>query len=117
MHPAARWLLDPTHGTTGAELLAELAQELRRGGIPVSRGRMSVRTKHPEIWVHALSWSPERGGEVSVRRHELLETPEYLESPVYAIHRGAGTIRCRLVGPHADLTYPACREFAEEGGT
>jgi adenylate cyclase len=72
---------------------------------------------HPEVYVRTLTWNPARGAACDLRNHDLRQSPMYRGSPVERIHQGSGPIRCRLVGPDADLSFPVCRDIVAEGGT
>lgn len=98
-------------------LLSTLAEKLVSAGIRVSRMRTSVTTKHPEVFVRAVLWHSKRGTEVRDGLRTLISTPTFLESPVAKARNEGITIRCRLSGPDADLSYAICRELAEEGQT
>ncbi len=111
-------LLDASIRGLGLEdTLASLAARLHEAGVPVRRMRTSVTTKHPELFVLAVTWHAERGTHVRDGKRELLSAPTFLESPVAKVREGAPRIRCRLTGPDADLSYAIARELAAEGLT
>lgn len=134
LHPIAVWLLAlqgplhlpeangepsprPGHVLTGEELLGSIAERLLAEGVPLMRGSMSVPTLHPEVSVQNLLWRRGQPVEVVLRYRDLTAQPFYLDSPIAAIHRGAGAIRCRLEGPDADLRYPIVRDLRAAGAT
>ncbi len=114
----ASWLLAPaTRALDDGALLDGLAQQLIARGVGLWRVVTSVHTKHPEVYVRNVHWSPESGSVVQFRPRDVLELPMFRDSPVAAIYGGAPRIRCRLVGVDADLRYPVCRDLADAGAT
>jgi adenylate cyclase len=113
-----RWLLDPATRNLRIEAaFTRLVAILAEHGLPLARIRLTLPTLHPEIYVRTLTWTRERGALLQLPLHEITYKLVYRDSPVAAIHAGAGPIRCRLKGPDADLRYPICRELAEKGLT
>lgn len=113
-----RWLLSPAARSLTAEALFEgVAEQVSAAGPVLERMASSIPAKHPELFVLAIVWS--RGAPVQVNRRvrTLTSTPGFLNSPVRALLGGAQQVRCRLVGPGADLTFPVCAELAAEGLT
>jgi adenylate cyclase len=114
----ARWLIDPaTRGLSVEDGLTKVSERLDALGLALSRVRISVPTLHPETFVRRVTWTPEDGSVLFLPTHALVGTPAYLDSPVAVIHAGGDAIRCKLVGPDADLRWPICREHAAEGCT
>lgn len=113
-----RWALAPeTQRLPLGDFLAGLAKRLNEAGVPVDRVRTSATTKHPELFVRAFLWHVERGIEIRDGKRDLLTTATYLGSPVLKVRLGTPSIRCRLTGPDADLSYAICHELAAEGLT
>jgi adenylate cyclase len=118
------WLLtegwrinDPT------ELVEQLAKRLVDSGFPVSRLVFFIRTSHPQLIGTRYMWR--RDSSVTKLRykeysppHSVLQTSQYLESPLVAIFEGtAEVIRRRLDLPDARLDFPILKELHAEGNT
>ncbi|AOP32905.1 adenylate cyclase [Leptospira tipperaryensis] len=100
------------------ELLEELNQRLIHLGIPVSRFFTSIPTMHPEVMVRSIIWTKEEETQMLLIPHGALSDPQYIDSPIYLIREGKKEfIRCKLVGPEADLSYPICVDLKEKGAT
>ncbi len=100
------------------ELLEELNLKLVSAGIPIWRFFSSIPTMHPEVTVKSIIWIRGEETKLLLIPHSTLDEQQYLDSPIYLIRKGIKDfIRCRLVGPEADLSYPICVELKEKGGT
>ena len=118
LHPIAQWLLEQrsSRGDT-AELVTGFAERLLALGTHVWRIRLSVLAMHPEVLGHSVQWQRGTGVSMLSAPHSIVATPSYQGSPVEAIHRGSGPIRCRLDGPAEALPYPQLEELRTQGGT
>lgn len=114
--PIIHWLLEPTTGTlTHGAFMDALCERLVDAGVPLSRASISVRTRHPEIFVLNGQWRPGTGTVVnSFTRSGGLQN-EYEDSPIHAVHQTGRPLRVPLV--RDDLPYPVCRDLRAEGMT
>jgi adenylate cyclase len=118
-HPAAAWLAG--QGDVPAEapaLLAGLCERLVAAGVPLTRVSAGVPTLHPQLSGRQFIW---RRGESNVEAipygRGVERSSDYLDSPVRALHRGAGPLRRRLDGPERQLDLPLLETLAEAGAT
>ncbi|WP_207062229.1 adenylate/guanylate cyclase domain-containing protein [Motiliproteus sp. SC1-56] len=80
-----------------ATLTAALGRRLLEAGLPVDRVRVSLRTLNPLVVGRAFTWWQDRDAvEVFNPPHSILDSPDYLGSPIEAVHRSARPYRCRL---------------------
>ena len=118
-HPAAAWLAG--RGEVPAEadaLLAGLCERLEATGVPLVRVSAGVPTLHPQLIGRQFIWrrgAP--GATVIPYGHGVEHSPDYLRSPVRALHRCGGPLRRRLDGPERQLDFPLLEKLAEEGAT
>jgi adenylate cyclase len=113
-----QWLLAAETRQRGlGEVLEGLAGALADAGLRVARVRTSVTTKHPELFSQVVGWRDGRGIEYAEGRRDLIQSARLLDSPVYRVLHGAARVRCRLIGPDADLSFPITQELAAEGLT
>jgi adenylate cyclase len=114
-----RWLLsDGRRNTRAREFGAEMCRRIYAAGIPISRGFCFVSTLHPEIHSAAYTWSREEAGAMRVvAGHELINSPEFIESPIAAVRRIREVIRRRLCDPDCPLDFSVLEQFKAEGGT
>jgi adenylate cyclase len=115
---AVSWLISPRARTLPIQVaLGELVEHLCEADLSLSRVGFSLPTLHPDIWAQRVMWTRAEGARVRLTDHDVPRSSTYLDSPVARIHAGSPAIRCRLVGPDADLSHAICRELAAEGAT
>ncbi len=112
------WLLDEARFYPRTrEVIKQLCQRLVAAGIPLTRALVSIRTIHPQIYSTSYRW--ERGGEALIFSpgHDIVNDPEYLDSPFRLIHDGAGGIRRRLEDPSVEMDFPILKTLKAQGAT
>lgn len=95
-----------------------MCRRLVADGVPLWRVVVNFRALHPQVFGRTIAW--ERGCDcttVRERYHGIERSPEYLDSPVKAIHDGAGALRRRLEGDDAVLDFPILSELKAQGAT
>lgn len=123
-NPFVAWLL--TEGwsiTDTTELVERLAKRLVAAGLPLWRLVCLIRTLHPQVIGTRYMWRRDPG--VTNLRykeyspsHDVLQTSQYVDSPLAAILDGAaGGIRRRLDIPGVEPDFPILKELHAEGGT
>ena len=112
------WLLEEGRflGRT-RDLVDQFCQRLVALGVPLHRVLASVRTIHPQILASAYMWQRGQESMVINRGHDILNDPEYLDSPFKQIHDGAGGIRRRIEDPETPIDFPILRDLKEKGTT
>jgi adenylate cyclase len=111
------WLLaDDARALHGEPFFTALAERFIAEGIPLVRLSTSVRTKHPEVFVHNIEWERGRGTTLRERHHTIVASPTYTANPVALIHTGEDTIRCNLEGPDV-ARFPLMKTLREGGAT
>ncbi len=112
------WLLDEARFYPRTrEVIEQLSRRLVEVGIPLMRTLVSIRTIHPQIYATSYRW--ERGGEALIFSpgHDIVNDPDYLESPFKLIHDGAGGIRRRLEDAGVAMDFPVLKTLKAEGVT
>jgi adenylate cyclase len=118
-HPIAAWLAaHGGHGSDPGTLLAGLCERLVAAGVPLMRASAGVPTLHPRRLGRQFVW---RRGQVGVSAtsygHGVERSSDYLDSPVRALHQGAGVLHRRLEGPAPQLDFPILKDLTEEGAS
>lgn len=116
--PAAAWLID--HGgetMTMQALIDGLCDRLLQEGLPLQRVNVVLPSMHPQVYARAFTWVRGEGVSTFTTNHEVRQSKEYFNSPVYAIHQGAAAIRRRLDIPNAPMDYGILPELKEKGVT
>lgn len=112
------WLLDEARFYPRTrEVIEQLCQRLVAAGIPLMRALVNVRTVHPQIYATSYRW--ERGGKALTFSpgHDIVNDPEYLNSPFKLIHDGAGGIRRRLEDAGVAMDFPILETLKAQGAT
>jgi adenylate cyclase len=99
------------------DFLLSLIERLRAEGLALWRVSTSLRTFHPEVFVYNFQWRLGKALESILQPRQLMDSPIYRKSPVYALHHlGIDEIRVNLQASPETLEYDVCRELAAEGG-
>ena len=117
--PILDWLMRGTRDERFADrIFVELCDRLRAAAIPIVRATVQFRIEHPQ-WLGArILW---RNGmaeaEIQTYEHGAMESPEYLDSPVAEVHRGAAEVRRQLTLPPKASEYSLFTQLRAEGLT
>ncbi len=101
-----------------ASLIGGLSRHLKKGGIPLDRTNLVIRTLHPTVAGGAYVWQAETDAvEVRDLGHDSLSNAAYLNSPVKQIFDGAPAIRRRLADPDCPRDFPILEDLEGSGFT
>ena len=82
------WLIDGARSAPlPQQVLAQLSDRLVACGIPLWRVAVFVRTLHPQVMGRRFIWRPGAEVEISEAPFGVLETAEFLDSPVARVYR------------------------------
>ncbi|WP_298728724.1 adenylate/guanylate cyclase domain-containing protein [uncultured Ferrovibrio sp.] len=116
--PAARWLID--HGGEVmpiSDLIEGFCRHLLQEGIPLLRVSTGLPSMHPLTLTRGFSWTRGQGVTMAARGHEVRQSREYLESPIYTIHQGAAAIRRHIELPDTPMDYGVLHDLKAIGAT
>ncbi len=118
-NPWIDWLLaEGWHMTDPEALVRGLIDHMVARDLPLHRFRVTIRTLHPQVIGITYTWEKKTGAlEVTTPSHDILSTPQYLDSPYAPIFEGAGAIRRRLDIPDLVLDFPILEDLHAEGAT
>lgn len=115
---AARWLVD--HGgevlPMGA-LIEGFCDRLVGEGIPLLRVSTGQPSMHPLTYTRGFVWTRGEGVTTITRGHEIRQSPEYLNSPIYVIHQGAAAVRRRIELPETPMDFGVLHDLKTLGAT
>lgn len=112
------WLTDGARSEQLSEaVLADLCRRMADAGIPLWRVAVFVTTLHPDVMGRAFYWRAESGVKVSEAQYDILETDEYLGSPVVAVYGTRRPLRRQLADPDCPIDFAVLKEFRAEGAT
>src|SRR6516162_331813 len=114
----ADWLIDGARSAPlPQQVLSQLSERLVACGIPLWRVAVFVNTLHPQIIGRRFIWLPGAGVEISEGGFGLLDTPEFLETPVARVYATGRAIRRRLADPDCTIDFPILQELRAQGVT
>jgi len=114
----AAWLVNGARSAPEPhQVLAELCERLVACGIPLWRAAVFVRTLHPQVMGRRFLWHRESGISFREAPFELLDSAEYLNSPVTHVYHTGRTLRRRLADADCPTDFPVLDEFRGEGVT
>jgi adenylate cyclase len=111
------WLVDGARSAPNPpQMMTETCERLVAAGLPLWRVGVFVRTLHPDIIGRNFVWR--RGAEVIVgsANYDVLDSPEFLSSPLFIIFNERREVRARLDGPDAKR-FPLFDDLHPEGVT
>jgi adenylate cyclase len=111
------WLIDGARSAPSPPaMMAETCERLVAAGLPLARVGVFVRTLHPDIIGRNFVWR--LGGEVVVgsANYEMLDSPEFLNSPLAIVFGEGREVRSLTDSPDAKR-FPLLAELRQEGIT
>lgn len=112
------WVLEHSSqpGVIGVSFIDALCRRLCEEGVPLWRCNTGMLTLHPQVTGRNITWTLERGSEVSVLPRADLVAPRYLNSPVRVVREEGRALRVRL-SPGEEAPFPLLNELRDQGGT
>jgi adenylate cyclase len=111
------WLIDGARSAASPQQMVEqFCERLVRAGLPLWRVGLFVRTLHPDILGVNFIWKP--GAEVAVgtRDFGLLDSPEFINSPLAIVFGERREVRHRIDDPESKR-FPFLDDMRAEGVT
>jgi adenylate cyclase len=111
------WLIDGARSSVGSpQMVAELCERLVAAGLPLWRVGIFVRTLHPDILGRNFIWRP--GAEVvsGTADFDILDSPEYKNSPLAIVFGEGREVRGRVDDPDSSR-FPFVDDMRGEGVT
>ena len=118
-NPLLSWVLQEAPAiATSRELTAAFARQMRTAQMPLWRLSINIQILHPQVVAFSQEWHSVSGELVEYEHdQEILQSPEYLNSPLASIFEGAGGIRRRLDIENPALDFGILQDLHAEGAT
>src|SRR5436190_6454218 len=96
------WLIDGARSTSSpTQMMAEICNRLVEAGLPLWRVGVFVRTLHPDIFGRNFIWKPGAKVEVGSVDFHILDSPEFMHSPLAIVFRQGIEVRGRIDDPES----------------
>jgi adenylate cyclase len=111
------WLIDGARSAVEPRLLvAEICERLVSAGLPLWRVGIFVRTLHPDILGVNFIWKPDAEVTFGTADFDLLDSPEYRNSPLAIVFGEGREVRHRIDDPES-RRFPFLDDMRAEGVT
>jgi adenylate cyclase len=111
------WLIDGARSAANApQMVAEFCERLVRADLPLWRVGIFVRTLHPDILGVNFIWKPGEEVVSGTADFDLLDSPEFRNSPLAIVFGEGREVRHRIDDP-ASRRFPFLDDMRAEGVT
>jgi adenylate cyclase len=111
------WLVDGARSAPNPQqMMAETCERLVAAGLPLWRVGVFVRTLHPDIIGVNFIWRPGAEVVVGTANYDMLDSPEYRNSPLAIVFGEGREVRHRIDDPEANR-FPFLDDMRAEGVT
>src|SRR5579863_7353177 len=111
------WLVDGARSAPNpSRMMAETCERMVAAGLPLWRVGVFIRTLHPDVIGRNFIWRP--GAEIvsGTANYDVLDSPEFLRSPLSIVFNERREVRARMDGPDA-RRFPLFDDLRAEGAT
>jgi adenylate cyclase len=111
------WLVDGARSAPSpTRMMAETCERLVAAGLPLWRVGVFVRTLHPDIIGRNFVWKPGTEVVVGSANYDMLDSPEFLNSPLAIVFGKGREVRALIDGPDGHR-FPFLDDMRAEGVT
>jgi adenylate cyclase len=111
------WLIDGARSAASPpQVMAEICERLVRAGLPLWRVGVFVRTLHPDILGRNFIWRPGAEVELGTVDFDVLDSPEFMHSPLAIVFKQGLEVRARVDDPKSKR-FPIIEDMRAEGVT
>jgi adenylate cyclase len=111
------WLIDGARSAPSpAALLEQTCERLVAAGVPLWRVGAFVRTLHPDVLGRNFIWRPGAEVVVGTATYDLLDSPEFTNSPLAIVFRDGIEVGYRMDDPESKR-FPFFEDMRAEGVT
>src|SRR5579871_1697944 len=96
------WLVDGARSAPNPpRMMTETCERMVAAGLPLWRVGVFVRTLHPDVIGRNFVWRPGAEIVVGTANYDVLDSPEFLHSPLAIVFNERREVRARMDGPDA----------------
>jgi adenylate cyclase len=100
------------------DVLRQCCHRVVAQGLALYRAGVFVRTLHPNVLGRGFIWQADRDTvEINEAAYDMLESEQFLKSPIRAVFTGHPEIRRRLADPDCPMDFPILEDLRKEGST
>jgi adenylate cyclase len=111
------WLIDGARTAMNPSLMmAETCERMVAAGLPLWRVGVFVRTLHPDIYGRNFVWKPGAEVEIGSVDFQILESPDFIASPLIIVFQQGLEVRARTDDPSSNR-FPIVEDLRAEGVT
>jgi adenylate cyclase len=111
------WLIDGARSAPDpTDMMSDLCERLLHAGVPLWRVGVFVRTLHPDIIARNFIWHPGTAVEAGSVDFDIVDTPQFKDSPLAIVFRQGIEVRGRLDDPESKR-FPLLGDLRAEGVT
>ncbi len=111
------WLIDGARSASSPpQVMAETCERLVQAGLPLWRVGVFVRTLHPDILGRNFIWRPGAEVELGTVDFDVLDSAEFMHSPLAIVFKQGLEVRARLDDPESKR-FPIVEDMRAEGVT
>jgi adenylate cyclase len=111
------WLIDGGRSSpVPGDMMDSLCRQLIAAGIPLFRVAFYIRTLHPDIFGRNFIWKPDAPVQIGTADYDILDSPQFLVSPIAIVTREGREVRARVDDPES-ARYPIVDDLRAEGVT
>jgi adenylate cyclase len=113
----ADWLIDGARSAVRpTDLMAQTCERLVSAGLPLWRVGVFIRTLHPDIFGRNFIWRPGAEVEVGTVDFDVLDSPQFQNSPLAIVFTKGMEVRGRFDDPESKR-FPIIEDMRAEGVT
>jgi adenylate cyclase len=113
----SEWLIDGARSAMNPSLMmAETCERMVAAGLPLWRVGVFVRTLHPDIYGRNFVWKPGAEVEIGSVDFQILESPDFIASPLIIVFQQGLEVRARMDDPSSNR-FPIVEGLRAEGVT
>src|SRR5437762_7712648 len=111
------WMIDGARSAaTASQMMAEACERSVQAGLPLWRVGVFIRTLHPDILGRNFVWRPGAEVELGTVDFDVLDSAEFLHSPLAIVFRQGVEVRARVDDPDSKR-FPIIEDMRAEGVT